>query len=205
MDQLRNANVASLAHLAEEANVVVGIPCLSPEGKKLLCPAGNERVVRWEHRSRKPIRPITGYLRTKSDRLIHAALALRPHRCGADLRHDHRRRLPERLTRIHPMSFLKSLLLALILAISMPMVAMAEEGEKAAEKIEVTALPAVVKDGFAKEVPGGSITSAKKLGGEKVRYQLKYKLEGKEHQITLGEDGAPTRKKKADKADGEAK
>ena len=50
-----------------------------------------------------------------------------------------------------------------------------------------------------KEVPNGTITSAKKLGGEKTRYQIKYKLEGKEHQITLGEDGIPTRKKKDDK------
>lgn len=103
------------------------------------------------------------------------------------------------------MSFLKSLFLALILAISMPMVAMAEEVAKSAEKIEITALPAPVKDGFTKEVPGGVITSAKKLGGEKVRYQLQYKLDGKERQITLGEDGVPTRKKKEDKADGEAK
>lgn len=100
-------------------------------------------------------------------------------------------------------SILKSLLMALLLAVSLPMVSMAEEAEKAAEKaaekIELTALPAPVKDGFAKEVPGGVITSAKKLGGEKVRYQLQYKLDGKEHQVTLGEDGARTRKKKDDK------
>ncbi len=99
------------------------------------------------------------------------------------------------------MRLLKSLMLALMLALSMPMVSMAEEAEKAAEKIEVTALPAPVTDGFAKEVPGGVITSAKKLGGEKVRYQLQYKLDGKDHQITLGEDGARTRKKKEDKGD----
>lgn len=97
------------------------------------------------------------------------------------------------------MQFLKSLMLALTLAISMPMIAAAEDAEKSAEKIEVAALPAPVTAGFAKEVPGGTITSAKKLGGEKVRYQLKYKLDGKEHQITLGEDGVPTRKKKDDK------
>lgn len=103
------------------------------------------------------------------------------------------------------MRLVKSLALALFLAISMPLVVMAEEAPKSAEKIEVTALPAVVKDGFAKEVPGGVITSAKKLGGEKVRYQLQYKLDGKEHQITLGEDGVRTRKKKEDKAEGEAK
>ena len=94
------------------------------------------------------------------------------------------------------MNILKSLLLALMLAISMPMIASAEDAEKSAEKIEITALPAAVKDGFAKEVPGGEITSAKKLGGDKVRYQLKYKLEGKEHQITLDEAGVRTKKAK---------
>lgn len=99
------------------------------------------------------------------------------------------------------MRLFKTLMLAFMLALSMPMVSMAEEAEKSAEKIEVTALPASVKDGFAKEVPGGVITSAKKLGGDKVRYQLQYKLEGKEHQITLGEDGVRTRKKKEDKGD----
>jgi hypothetical protein len=101
------------------------------------------------------------------------------------------------------MRLLKSFLLALLLAVSLPMVSVAEEAEKAAaEKIEVAALPAPVKDGFAKEVPGGEITSAKKLGGEKIRYQLKYKLDGKDRQITLGEDGVPTRKK-SDKGDEE--
>jgi hypothetical protein len=99
------------------------------------------------------------------------------------------------------MSFLKHLLFAVIIALALPSISMAEEAEKSAEKIEITALPAPVKDGFAKEVPGGVITSAKKLGGEKVRYQLQYKLEGKEHQITLGEDGVRTRKKKEDKGD----
>ena len=103
------------------------------------------------------------------------------------------------------MSFIKSLLFALVLAIAMPMVSMAEEAEKSAEKIEVAALPAPVKDGFAKEVPGGTITSAKKLGGEKVRYQLQYKLEGKEHQITLDEAGARTKKAKKEGDEKDAK
>ena len=94
------------------------------------------------------------------------------------------------------MHLLKSLLLALLLAFSLPLVSMAEEAEKEGEKIELAALPAPVKSGFTKEVPGGEITSAKKLGGEKPRYQLKYKLDGKERQITLGEDGARTQKKK---------
>lgn len=97
------------------------------------------------------------------------------------------------------MKLIKSLVAAAVLAFAIPVVSMAEEAAKAEEKIEVSALPAPVKDGFAKEVPGGTITSAKKLGGEKTRYQIKYKLDGKEHQITLGEDGAPTRKKKDDK------
>jgi hypothetical protein len=94
------------------------------------------------------------------------------------------------------MRFIQSLFIALLLSLSLPTMTFAEEADKAAEKIEVAALPQVVKDGFAKEVPGGELTSAKKLGGEKVRYQLKYKLDGKEHQITLGEDGVRTRKKK---------
>ncbi len=94
------------------------------------------------------------------------------------------------------MNLLKTLLIALMLAAVTPAVSFAEDAEKSAEKIEVAALPAPVKDGFAKEVPGGEITSAKKLGGEKVRYQLKYKLEGKEHQITLDEAGVRTQKKK---------
>lgn len=97
------------------------------------------------------------------------------------------------------MNLLKSLVAAAFLAFTIPTVSMAEEAAKAEEKIEVAALPAPVKDGFAKEVPNGTITSAKKLGGEKTRYQIKYKLDGKEHQITLGEDGVPTRKKKDDK------
>ena len=97
------------------------------------------------------------------------------------------------------MHLIKSLVAAALLAFAIPTLSMAEESAKAEEKIEITALPAPVKDGFAKEVPGGTITSAKKLGGEKIRYQIKYKLDGKEHQITLGEDGVPTRKKKDDK------
>jgi hypothetical protein len=94
------------------------------------------------------------------------------------------------------MNSLKALFLALILAVSLPVVSLAEE--HAAVKVAVTELPAAVKTGFAKEVPGGEMTSAKKLGGDKVRYQIMYKLEGKEHQITLGEDGARTKKAKKD-------
>jgi hypothetical protein len=94
------------------------------------------------------------------------------------------------------MNSLKALFLALILAVSLPVVSMAEE--HAAVKVAVTELPAAVKTGFTKEVPGGEMTSAKKLGGDKVRYQIMYKLEGKEHQITLGEDGARTKKAKKD-------
>ena len=100
------------------------------------------------------------------------------------------------------MNSLKALFLALILAVSLPVVSVAEE--HAAVKVAVTELPAAVKTGFTKEVPGGEMTSAKKLGGDKVRYQIMYKLEGKEHQITLGEDGARTKKAKKDGAkDGE--
>jgi hypothetical protein len=99
------------------------------------------------------------------------------------------------------MRIFKSLAIALLLAFTFPTINAAEEAEKNAEKVEVSALPAPVKEGFAKEVPGGEITSAKKLGGEKVRYQLKYKLEGKEHQITLDEAGARTAHKKKDEAD----
>lgn len=99
------------------------------------------------------------------------------------------------------MRLLKTLAITVLLAFALPVVNAADEAEKSAEKIEVTALPAAVKDGFAKEVPGGEITSAKKLGGEKVRYQLKYKLEGKEHQITLDEAGVRTQKKKKEEGE----
>jgi hypothetical protein len=92
------------------------------------------------------------------------------------------------------MNSLKALLLALVLAVSSPVISMAEE--HAAVKVAVTELPEAVKAGFTKEVPGGEMTSAKKLGGDKVRYQIMYKLEGKEHQITLGEDGVRTKKAK---------
>ena len=96
---------------------------------------------------------------------------------------------------------LNSLFLALALAIAAPLGGFAAD-EKAdkAEKIAVTELPAAVKEGFTKEVTGGEITSVKKLGGDKVRYQIHYKLEGKEHQITLGEDGKRTMKKKEEEA-----
>ncbi len=101
-----------------------------------------------------------------------------------------------RANRKDSMRLLKTVAIALMLAITTPAIYAADEAEKSAEKIEVAALPAPVKDGFAKEVPGGEITSAKKLGGDKVRYQLKYKLDGKEHQITLDEAGVRTQKKK---------
>lgn len=92
---------------------------------------------------------------------------------------------------------INSLFLALALAVAAPLGSFAAEGDKA-EKVAAADLPAAVKEGFAKEAAGGEITSAKKLGGEKVRYQIHYKLEGKEHQITLGEDGQRTQKKKKD-------
>jgi hypothetical protein len=95
------------------------------------------------------------------------------------------------------MTILKTLLLALILAMSVPVALNAIE--PAEVKIELADLPAAVTEGFKTEVPDGVITSARKLTGNSTRYQLKYKAEdGKEHQITLGEDGKPTRKKKAD-------
>ena len=94
------------------------------------------------------------------------------------------------------MNTLKALFLALVLAVSLPVISVAEE--HAAVKVAVTELPAAVKTGFTKEVPGAEMTSAKKLSGDKVRYQIMYKLEGKEHQITLGEDGARTKKAKKD-------
>jgi hypothetical protein len=94
------------------------------------------------------------------------------------------------------MNSLKAWFLALILAVSLPVVSVAEE--HAAEKVAVTELPAAVKTGFTKEVPGGEMTSAKKLGGDKPHYLIMYKLEGKEHQITLGADGARTKKAKKD-------
>lgn len=94
---------------------------------------------------------------------------------------------------------LNTLILALALAVAAPLGGFAaEEKSDKSEKIAVTELPAAVKDGFAKEAAGGEITSVKKLGGDKVRYQIQYKLEGKEHQITLGEDGARTQHKKKD-------
>ena len=100
------------------------------------------------------------------------------------------------------MRLCKYLFLACILAFSVPLVAMAAD-EAASEKVAVADLPAAVTAGFTKEVPMGEITSAKKLGGdkagEKVRYQIHYKLEGKEHQITLSEEGARTQKKKDEK------
>lgn len=66
-----------------------------------------------------------------------------------------------------------------------------------AAKVSVDQLPAAVKDGFNQEVKGGAITSVKKLGSDdQLRFQIHYKLDGKEHQLTLGADGKPTRKRK---------
>ena len=98
------------------------------------------------------------------------------------------------------MRLFHSLAIAALLAFSFPTFSVAaDEGEK----VEVSAIPAAVKDGFTKEVPGGTITSVKKLGGDKVRYRIMYKLDGKEHQITLDEAGARTAHPK--KKDGDAK
>lgn len=83
------------------------------------------------------------------------------------------------------------------IALGLTSTAWAEEAK--AEKVTADQLPAAVKDGFAAEAKGGEITSIQKLGGDKVRYQIHYKLDGKEHQITLGEDGKPTRKHKEEK------
>ena len=67
-----------------------------------------------------------------------------------------------------------------------------------ATKVAVDQLPAAVKSGFDQEVKGGAITSVKKVGSDdQLRYQIHYKLDGKEHQLTLGTDGKPTRKLKA--------
>jgi hypothetical protein len=98
---------------------------------------------------------------------------------------------------------INSIFLALALAFTAPLGGFAAD-EKAdkGEKVAVADLPMVVKDSFAKEAAGGEITSVIKLGGDKPRYQIHYKLEGKEHQITLGADGARTQHKKKD---GEAK
>ena len=54
------------------------------------------------------------------------------------------------------MNSLKALFMALILAVSTPVIVMAEE--HAAEKVAVTELTAAVKSGFTKEVPGGEMT-----------------------------------------------
>jgi hypothetical protein len=83
------------------------------------------------------------------------------------------------------------------IAIGLTSAAWAEDAK--AEKVTADQLPAAVKEGFAAEVKGGEITSIKKLGGDKPRYQIHYKAEGKEHQITLGDDGKPTKHHKDEK------
>ena len=93
------------------------------------------------------------------------------------------------------MKLLKSLVFAAVLAFATPTLTYTAETTEV--KIELAELPAVVKEGFTSEVPNGELKSAKKLTGNSTRYQLKYKLDGKEHQITIGEDGKPTRKKKS--------
>ena len=95
------------------------------------------------------------------------------------------------------MRFITTTLFAI--ALGLTSTAWAEDAK--AEKVTADQLPAAVKEGFATEAKGGEITSIKKLGGDKPRYQIHYKLEGKEHQLTLGEDGKPTKHQK----DGEAK
>jgi len=93
------------------------------------------------------------------------------------------------------MRLFKTLMLALILGVSMPMLSFSAETKE--EKLELADIPAAVKEGFATAAPGGEIKSAKKLTGTSTRYQIQYKgSDGSEHQITLGEDGKPTRKKK---------
>ena len=79
-----------------------------------------------------------------------------------------------------------------------PIAASAPPPAVAATKVAVDQLPAAVKDGFNQEVKGGAITSVKKLGSDdQLRYQIHYKVDGKEHQLTLGTDGKPTRKRKS--------
>lgn len=79
-----------------------------------------------------------------------------------------------------------------------PVAASAPVATPVATAVAVDQLPAAVKDGFNQEVKGGAITSVKKLGSDdQLRYQIHYKLDGKEHQLTLGTDGKPTRKRKA--------
>ena len=99
------------------------------------------------------------------------------------------------------MRHFNSLFLALALVVAAPFGGFAADAEKTektekAEKIAAADLPAAVKAGFAKEAAGGEITSVSKLGGDKARYQIHYKLDGKEHQITFSEDGARTQHKK---------
>jgi hypothetical protein len=97
------------------------------------------------------------------------------------------------------MKLLSTLGLALALGLGLPAFSNVAFAETKEEKVELTALPDAVKDGFKTAVPGGEIKSAKKLSGTSTRYQIKYSLDGKDHQITLGEDGKPTKGKKEEK------
>lgn len=90
------------------------------------------------------------------------------------------------------MRLIKALCLAFVLAAFTPMVCVGEEGAA----IEISALPTTVTSGFTQEAPGGEIISAKKIDGDVVTYRLVFKLNDKEHQITLTEDGVRARKKK---------
>jgi hypothetical protein len=94
------------------------------------------------------------------------------------------------------MKLLSTLSLALALGLGLPAFSNVAFAETKEEKIELTAVPDAVKEGFKTAVPGGEMKSAKKLTGTATRYQIKYTLDGKDHQITLGEDGKPTRAKK---------
>jgi hypothetical protein len=93
---------------------------------------------------------------------------------------------------------LRTLFLASALALAAPLGGFAADEAEKPEKVAVADLPAAVKDTFAKEAAGGEIFTIKKLGGDKPRYQIHYRLEGKEHQMTIAEDGQRTQHKKAD-------
>lgn len=84
---------------------------------------------------------------------------------------------------------------SLVLAFGLSAALWAGDAEVA---LPVDQLPAAVKEGFGQEVKGGAITSVKKVGADdQLRYRIHYKIDGKEHQLTLGTDGKPTRKKKS--------
>ena len=97
------------------------------------------------------------------------------------------------------MRLFKTLMLALILGVSLPTLSFSAETKE--EKIELADLPAIVKEGVMTASPEAEIKSAKKLTGNSTRYQIQYKAkDGTSHQITLGEDGKPTQKKKEEGA-----